>query len=143
MSSRETIPVTCALIVRYGRLLAVQHGPSTSHPYRWEFPGGKQKNGETSAEAVIREIDEELCVDVEIVRELVAVEHDYPHRTIRLIPFLCTIGAEQITLTEHVASRWLKPEELDNPEWSDADLELIRVNRESILKAIEHSVVAD
>ena len=54
------IEVSCAIIIKDSKILAVQRGPESSHPWKWEFPGGKIHPGETAAECVIREIEEEL-----------------------------------------------------------------------------------
>jgi len=44
------IEVTCAIIVNDSKILAVQRGPESSHPWKWEFPGGKIQNNETAVQ---------------------------------------------------------------------------------------------
>lgn len=58
--------VVAALIERGGRLLVSQRGPGAGQPGRWEFPGGKREAGETDAQALARELSEELGVDLEV-----------------------------------------------------------------------------
>jgi 8-oxo-dGTP diphosphatase len=71
------IDVCCAFILKESRILAVRRGPKSSHPWKWEFPGGKINAGETAEESIIREIEEELTVRIEVLNQLVPVEFDY------------------------------------------------------------------
>lgn len=122
------IDVTCAIITDKDKILAVQRGPETDHPFLWEFPGGKTGKGETDEEAICREIREELSVEVEITGRLGTVEQDYGNKQIRLIPFVCRICGGSLHLTEHIAFCWILPEQTSLLNWSEADLKLIREN---------------
>ncbi|MDO8929929.1 MAG: NUDIX domain-containing protein [Bacteroidota bacterium] len=126
------IDVCCAFILKESKILAVQRGPESSHPWKWEFPGGKINAGETAEESIIREIEEELTVRIEVLQPLVPVEFDYGTKQIRLIPFVCKIASGDIKLTEHIAKSWLYFDELDSIDWSGADRELILRNQESL-----------
>src|SRR5512140_86541 len=107
------IDVTCAIIRNEeDEVLIVQRGEESAHPLKWEFPGGKVSAGETPEECILREIKEELSMDIVIVAKLPEVEHDYGFRQIRLIPFICDTLEELPFLTEHVAYRWVQPQEL-------------------------------
>ena len=65
------INVTCAIIRNEEeKVLVVQRGLLTDHPLKWEFPGGKIDPGESETECIIREIDEELSMDIVIVGRL-------------------------------------------------------------------------
>ena len=119
------IKVTCALIVNDNRILAVQHGPGGGHPFEWEFPGGKTEPGETHEEAVRREIAEELGLDIRIVMPLNPVDHDYGHKKIRLIPFLCHIDQGVLNLHEHIRYEWLDVTHLEKLDFSAADFKMI------------------
>ncbi len=119
------IDVTCALIVRKEEVLLTQRGPAMDLPYLWEFPGGKVHPGETEEESIMREIREELHLEVEPLHRLPAVTHDYGSKVIRLIPFVCRVAAGEIQLQEHHAYRWLRPEELPPLPWCPADLPII------------------
>ncbi|MDP2113643.1 MAG: NUDIX domain-containing protein [Bacteroidota bacterium] len=74
------IDVCCAFILKESKILAVQRGPESSHPWKWEFPGGKINSGETAEESIIREIEEELTIRIEVLNQLVPVEFDYTSR---------------------------------------------------------------
>lgn len=129
---KNIVNVCCALILKESKILSVQRGPESSHPWKWEFPGGKINADETAVESIIREIEEELTVRIEVLNQLVPVEFDYGTKQIRLIPFVCEITSGDIILTEHIAKSWLSFDELDTIDWSGADRELILKNRESL-----------
>lgn len=126
------INVCCALIVKDSKLLAVQRGSESSHPWLWEFPGGKIQPGESAEQCIIREIEEELMVRIEICQSITSVEFDYGHKQIRLIPFVCKISSGEIVLTEHIAQQWFGFDNWGKIDWSGADRELIAKNEKSI-----------
>ena len=77
-TSDPYIDVVAGLILRDGRLLACQRLPSASHPHKWEFPGGKVENGESQADALRREMEEELGVRAQEIRQVLQYRHRYP-----------------------------------------------------------------
>ena len=121
MKVKPIIKVPCAIIEREGKVLAAQRSASGSLPLKWEFPGGKLEEGESDEEALVREIREELCVEIQVGDRLPATERDDVYRIIMLIPFVCQLATEDIILTEHAEIRWLSPEELPNLDWAEAD----------------------
>lgn len=126
LKKRPVVKVTCAIIERDGRVLAAQRGEAMSMPLKWEFPGGKLENGEDPPACLIREIREELGVDVEILHALSPVLHDYGTWTIKLLPFICEITGGGIVLHEHRAITWKAPRELLELDWPEADIPVIR-----------------
>ena len=117
------IDVTCAVIRNEEEeILVVQRGEDTDHPFKWEFPGGKVMAGESEDESIIREIKEELSMDVVIYGRIPVVEYDYGHKQIRLIPFICDTLDDLPFLSEHLAFKWMKPEELISVDFSEADV---------------------
>lgn len=128
------IEVSCAIIIKDSKILAVQRGSESSHPWKWEFPGGKIHHDETAAQCVIREIEEELRLRIEVLGQLEFVEFDYGTKQIRLIPFICKIISGEIILTEHVAKCWFDLDQWQTIDWSGADQELILKNQENIKK---------
>ncbi len=125
----KIIEVCCAIILKDGKILAFQRGPQSSHPLKWEFPGGKKLPDETKEQCIIREINEELSVNIELISELDSVEFDYVHKQIKLIPFVCKICSGEIKLNEHVAQRSFKFEDWTQIDWLGADSELIQKNK--------------
>jgi 8-oxo-dGTP diphosphatase len=117
------ISVTCAVIRNEeDEILVVQRGEATDHPFKWEFPGGKLAPDETEEECIIREIKEELSMEIVICGKLQDVIHDYGHKHIRLIPFICDTLDELPFLNEHIAYKWLDKKDLLTLDYSGADI---------------------
>ncbi|MDZ7634504.1 MAG: (deoxy)nucleoside triphosphate pyrophosphohydrolase [Bacteroidales bacterium] len=115
--------VTCALIRNdEGLVLAVRRGPGLTNAGKWEFPGGKTRAGEDHEDCIIREIDEEMGMQIIITGRLDVVEYDYGDKQIRLIPFLCDTLASAPVLSEHDEFRWMKPDELPTLDLTAADI---------------------
>lgn len=127
------IEVCCAIILNDDKMLAVQRGPESSHPWQWEFPGGKVYPGEAEAQCVVREIEEELKVRIQVITPLLPVGFDYGMKQISLMPFVCKIISGEICLTEHVGLHWFDIEEWKAIDWSGADRELILKNQEQLV----------
>lgn len=117
--------VTCAIIQSPRGILAVQRSASMSLPFTWEFPGGKIEPGETEEACLIREIREELNIDITLEQRLTPVEHHYDHISIILIPFLARYVGGTLKLHEHQAFRWLKKEEMGGMDWAAADVGVV------------------
>ncbi|OFY64880.1 MAG: hypothetical protein A2V64_04190 [Bacteroidetes bacterium RBG_13_43_22] len=117
------IRVTCAIIRNEdNEILIVQRGEKTDHPFKWEFPGGKLRKRETEEECIIREIREELSMEVIICSKSEPVVHDYGHKKIRLIPFLCDTLDELPVLSEHEDFKWIPAETLGSVDFCEADI---------------------
>ncbi|HET6559048.1 MAG TPA: (deoxy)nucleoside triphosphate pyrophosphohydrolase [Prolixibacteraceae bacterium] len=126
------IEVCCAIIIRGSEILAVQRGPESSHPWKWEFPGGKVHPKESAAQCIVREIEEELRIRIEILETLSSVEFDYGKGPIRLMPFVCKALSGEMILTEHVAHQWFLLNQWDGIDWQEADRDLILKNFEQL-----------
>jgi 8-oxo-dGTP diphosphatase len=117
------IDVTCAVIRNdEGLVLAVRRGPEMDNAGKWEFPGGKTRAGEDHEECILREIDEELGMDIVICGRLDEVVHDYGDKKIRLIPFFCDTLTSKPVLREHDAFRWMEPGRLVTLDLTAADI---------------------
>lgn len=117
------ITVTCAIIRNEeNEILVVQRSEATDHPFKWEFPGGKLAKEETEEECIIREIHEELSMEIVICGKLEAVNHDYGHKKIRLIPFICDTLDDIPFLSEHIAYKWVEKKDLTTIDFSEADV---------------------
>lgn len=120
----KVVKVVAAIIIKDGKIFATQRGYGEFKD-GWEFPGGKIEEGETPQEAIIREIKEELEIDIEVDELLDIVEYDYPNFHLSMDCFICHIKAGEIVLKEHEAAKWLTKNELDTVDWLPADKELI------------------
>ncbi len=117
------IRVTCAIIRNdENEVLVVQRGKKTDHPFKWEFPGGKVKVDESEEECIIREIREELSMDIVICSKLPEVKHDYVNKQVILIPFICDTLDDLPLLAEHNAFKWISPADLKDLDFSEADV---------------------
>lgn len=132
MTTPDAVRVTCAVIVRDGKVLATRRGPGMDRSGLWEFPGGKVRDGEGDAACLVREIEEELALQVHPVRRLEANAHRYPDGVhIVLVPFLCRLTAGVLSPAEHSACRWCDREALAALDWCPADAPVVqRVVRE-------------
>lgn len=127
--------VCCTIIIREGKMLAVQKGPKSSHPWKWEFPGGKVNPLENPEQCIVREIEEELLLEVNFVQRLQSIEFNYGNKPFCLIPFVCSISSGEIILTEHVAMQWIEWGSWQSMDWAQADRQLI-VKNEPQLKEL-------
>ena len=120
----KTIEVVAAIIKDGNKIFATQRGYGEFKD-RWEFPGGKVEKKETSEQAIIREIDEELDTKIQVVKYFDTVEYDYPNFHLSMKCFICTIKEGNLTLLEHECAKWLTKDTLYSVDWLPADLCLI------------------
>lgn len=122
----QNIAVACAIIMINGKVLVVQRSEKMILPLKWEFPGGKIEKDETEEECIIREIKEELNLEIEISKRLSSSLFDYPNFSIALIPFLARQTGGQIMLNEHSDYKYLENDELLNLDWAEADIPIVK-----------------
>ena len=108
-----------------GRIFATQRGYG-DYKDGWEFPGGKMEPGESPEEALRREIWEELETKIVVERLIQTVDYDYPNFHLKMHCFWCHIESGSLTLKEHEAAKWLKPEDLNCVDWLPADLLVVQ-----------------
>ena len=96
--------------------------------YKFEFPGGKIEEGETPADALSRELNEELemQVDVNECDFFMEIDHTYPDFRIRMKSFVCQVKEKSFTMKEHIAFKWLKKEDLISLDWAEADKPIVK-----------------
>ena len=120
------IHVTCAIIEREGLVLAAQRSEAMRHPLQWEFPGGKLEPGESLEECIVREIREELDLEVRVIGALPAQTHINPKgMEVRLHPFRCIITGGELLPKEHAGVQWLQPRDLSALNWVAADVPVL------------------
>jgi 8-oxo-dGTP diphosphatase len=120
------VKVTCAIITHNRKILAVQRSATMSLPNKWEFPGGKIESDETEEECIIREIKEELSIDITLKKRLTPVIFQYTSVTVLLIPFIAYFTRGEIVLAEHEKYLWVKKNDLSGLDWADADIPILK-----------------
>ena len=129
----NAIEVVAAVIFREGKVLCVQRDKHEKEyvSLKWEFPGGKVEVGESREEALVREIEEELVVEIHELQYLTTVEHSYPDFHLTMHAYTCALKAGEVELREHLGLKWLAAEELDQLDWAAADIPVV----ESLMQA--------
>ena len=120
----KQIEVVAAIICQDNQIFATQRGYGDFKD-GWEFPGGKVEPGETPETALVREIREELAVEISVGELLTTVEYDYPNFHLTMHCYLCRLTGGELRLLEHQAARWLGKGELYSVEWLPADVGII------------------
>lgn len=109
-----------------GKILITQRNLKKSQGGLWEFPGGKIEKGETREEAIIREIKEELTIEINVESYLGEKIFEYPEKSINLIALNCRVKSGNIYLTEHEEARWVEKAELNSFEFAPADIFIVK-----------------
>lgn len=123
----KKIEVVAAIISFEGKILCVQRNIN-KYDYiskKFEFPGGKLELYETLENALIREIKEELKMDIIVKDKFLTVKHDYPDFILTMHSFLCDAVDGKFTLTEHISYQWLAINNLKGLDWAAADLPIV------------------
>lgn len=126
ISFMKTIEVGCAVIFKEGMLLIAQRKLDDSLGGYWEFPGGKRHDHESLEECLIREVQEELGVEVKPRQFLRRTEHKYPDRHLVLYFYLCDwVSGHPVTHDCH-DFRWIEPKDLRQFQFPPADEDIIK-----------------
>lgn len=123
----KQIHVVGAVIIQDGLVLCAQRGEAGSLAGLWEFPGGKIEPGESAAEALGREISEELDCSIEVDGLITTTAHEYEFGTVHLTTFYCRLVSGSPTPSEHAAILWLRPADLSTIEWAPADIPAVHL----------------
>ena len=118
------ITVVAAIIKNSnGEYLACKRGDWKTSPGKWEFPGGKPEQGEELSDALIREIKEELGVEIKVLRQ-------FDRSTTGDIDLVCfvaeLVGDEPTGSTDHSEIRWVQESELSKLDWAEPDLPALK-----------------
>lgn len=117
--------VICNDIEKKQKIFAAQRGYGKFQGL-WEFPGGKIEKGEKPAEAVVREIKEELSTEISVGDFIDFIEYDYPDFHLTMYCFWACVISGDLVLKEHSAAQWLTKETIDSVEWLPANQGLIQ-----------------
>ena len=116
--------VTAAVIIHDGKVLLTKRKADVPYPLLWEFPGGKLEPGEDPRDCIVREIREELAIDVAVAGIYEVVYHKYPERTVLVLAYRCQWLKGEIIDLEVTEHRWLRPLDLMRFQLLPADIPL-------------------
>ena len=124
-AGKNQIDVAAALIFRDGKILITQRHADSHLGGLWEFPGGKRERNETFEQCLVREIHEELGVEISANKLFEEIVHAYPNKTVRLKFFSCRLVRGEPQPLGCAALKWIGELELDNYKFPDADAKLL------------------
>lgn len=128
--------VGAAIINDKNEVLCAQRGYG-SLKGKWEFPGGKIEKGESDAEALAREIKEELGINVSVTDMIDENYHEYDTFNVNLKVYRCTYISGEINDTEHQSLEWVEGRKLNDLDWADADKPIVETYLDSLPKEID------
>lgn len=129
-----TLVVACALVDGDGRVLVAERPAGKSMVGLWEFPGGKVETGETPEAALIRELKEELSIDVTAacLAPLSFASFAYDDFHLLMPLYVCRKWDGQIAPLEGQNTQWLRPRDLFDLPMPPADKPLIAALRDAV-----------
>jgi 8-oxo-dGTP diphosphatase len=124
---RLVLVVACALVDADGRVLLAQRPPGKTLAGLWEFPGGKVEQGESPEETLIRELKEELGIDVAkaCLAPLTFASHSYETFHLLMPLYVCRRWEGTVQSMEGQALEWVKPGRMGNYPMPPADVPLV------------------
>jgi len=117
--------VAAGVIQEAGRVLVSKRLAGTHLAGLWEFPGGKVEDGEAPEAALVRELREELGIEVRVDSVMDVVFHAYPEKSVLLIFYRCTRLAGEPRDLEVAGHRWVPLADLRDEEFPPADVRLL------------------
>jgi len=116
------IEVVAAIIINEeGKILIAKRKSSLKMGGLWEFPGGKVEKGEKYEDTAIRELKEEMNIDIQVMDYIGETISEHKEKPIKLIAFKCIIKNGEISLTDHDEYKWVRIDELIHHEFTPAD----------------------
>ena len=129
----EPLPVVAAIIRRGNRILLARRPLDKAQGGLWEFPGGKVGEGESPADALVREIQEELDCTITVGPLLITVVHAYPALTIALSAYWATVMTGEPKACEHLAIEWVELADVCGQDLCAADRAIVSACRDSAI----------
>ena len=117
--------VTAAIIRNHEKILITRRKEHVPYPLLWEFPGGKMEKNEDPRECVVREIKEELDMDIQVEDIFDVVYYRYPERPVMVLAYRCRWSGGEIQDLEVTEHRWATASELALFDFLPADIPLI------------------
>ncbi|HOE54355.1 MAG TPA: (deoxy)nucleoside triphosphate pyrophosphohydrolase [Bacilli bacterium] len=125
MEQKEIKNVVAALIFYDGKLFAASRSEKDERYGKYEFPGGKIELEENPSSAIVREIKEELMMDISVKDLFMHVSHEYPWFKLEMDVFICEVTNPQFTLLVHKDGGFFTKEEILKLPFLGADLQVL------------------
>lgn len=125
LNTQNLIEVSAALIFHEGKLLITKRHADAHLGGFWEFPGGKREAGETFEECLVREIREEIGVEISVGELFEEIIHNYPKKSVHLKFFIGKILAGEPQPLDCAALKWVTKKELADFQFPAADAQLL------------------
>ena len=132
VAARRVIEVSAGLVFRGGKLLITQRHDSGHLANLWEFPGGKREPEETFEQCLVRELREELGIEVDVGELVESLTHDYPECSVHLKFFRCVWLLHEPQPLDCQAIAWVTAGELANFTFPAADQRLLEKLRSQV-----------
>lgn len=120
------IKVIAAVIERDGKVLICRRKNKDGRPGQWEFPGGKIERGETDAQCLVRELQEELNLRVRAGGKLDTARHDYGEFSVEVAFYRAELLGGELTLNVHADAVWAEKSDLIRYDFLAADVEFVK-----------------
>ena len=127
MAEPQPILVTAGILVNGDRILICQRHRSDAYGLRWEFPGGKVRDGENLKASLRRELAEELSIEAAVGNEVFRLRHRYPDRYVEVVFFFVRRYHGKIRNRVFQAIDWAPREKLPDYDFLEADRELVNL----------------
>jgi A/G-specific adenine glycosylase len=117
--------IAVGVVYKNGRVLVTRRPAQGLLGGLWEFPGGRLRRGESPAAACVREIKEEVNLEVVVEEPLAQVRHAYSHLRVRLHVFRCRFAAGRVRRNGPIDHRWVRVADLDRLAFPRANRKFI------------------
>lgn len=129
IAAESPVHVVAAVVCNGDAVLVAKRPPAVHQGGKWEFPGGKVHAGESAREALVRELREELDIEVQAVYPLIAVHHTYPEKSVFLDVWRVTAYTGELRGREGQRIEWVEPERLSQLDFPEANRPIVQAAR--------------
>lgn len=117
--------VTAAIIEKDNKILITQRKKGKHGEFLWEFPGGKLEKGEAPEDCIIREICEELNIEIKVKDIFDVVYHRYENFNLLMLVYKCNYVSGEIKANEVEDFKWVELKDLKKYEFLEADIGVV------------------
>lgn len=122
----KELEITAGIIIKNNEVLIGQRKFHDKFGGKWEFPGGKLENSEVPEDCIVRELKEELNIDVVEFKHFLSYAQDFSSYKMIIHAFLITEYEGSFQINDHEKIVWTKIEKLDSYDFLEADKEIIK-----------------